>query len=109
MTYWSFITRLGQKHCFNFAIINVTHLDSNIATVLAYGAYISQLLRYDRPSRLYSPSLSCHRLLSTKRSSQGLFNIFSSYLSKKILGRYRHFVEKYPSIFGQLTIDGIDI
>ena len=34
-----------KREDFNFVIINVSHLDSNIPTILAYGVDIVQLIR----------------------------------------------------------------
>jgi hypothetical protein len=56
-----------KRDDFNFAIINVLHLDSNyMSTASAYGVYISQLIRYARACSLNSDDLQRHHILSTK-------------------------------------------
>jgi hypothetical protein len=37
------IVNYGKKDDFNFVIINFSHLDNNIPTILSYGIYIAQL------------------------------------------------------------------
>jgi hypothetical protein len=59
-------TRLYDKRddC-NFAIINITHLVSNIPTAPAYGVYISQVVRAARTYTLYSDVFTVIFLIST--------------------------------------------
>jgi hypothetical protein len=45
---------------FNFKIINVPNMCSNIPASPAYGVYISQLIRYARASSDYSDFLKRH-------------------------------------------------
>ena len=77
-------TRLNYKrNDFNFSIINVVHLDSNMQTVLVCGVFISQLILFARACSLFSDFIYCHRILSTKHLKSMISKrIVSSCLSK---------------------------
>ncbi len=55
-----------KRDYFNFPIVNLPHLDSNIPVKPAYGVYISQLIRYFRACTYYSDFLYSYQLLVQK-------------------------------------------
>jgi hypothetical protein len=46
-----------KRNDFTFPIVNVPFISSNIPASPAYGAYISQIIRYARPCAQYSDFL----------------------------------------------------
>jgi hypothetical protein len=60
-----------KRDDFNFKIINVSNMCSNIPASPAYGVYISQLIRYARASSNYSDFLKRHLYLRNKLLDQG--------------------------------------
>ena len=56
---------------FNFKIINIPNMCSNIPASPAYGVYISQLIRYARASSNYSDFLKRHLHLRNRLLDQG--------------------------------------
>ena len=62
-------TKLYDKRdTFGFHIVNFPFMSSNIPSAPAYGAYVSQLIRYARCRSDYSDFLSRHRALVTRLS-----------------------------------------
>ena len=60
-------TRLYDKwDDFNFPIVNVPFLSSNILSALAYGVYVSQLFRYARACSNYQDFMEHEKVLITK-------------------------------------------
>ena len=60
-----------KRDDFNFKIINFPNMCSNIPASLAYGVYISQLIRYARASSNYSDFLKRHLHLRNRLLDQG--------------------------------------
>jgi hypothetical protein len=60
-----------KRDDFNFKIINFQNMCSNIPISPAYGAYISQLIRYARVSSNYSDFLKRHLYLRNRLLDQG--------------------------------------
>ena len=75
-----------KRDDFNFKIINFPNMCSNIPASPAYGAYISQLIRYSRVSSNYSDFLKRHlhlrkRLLDQAMQKFALFDFLKSLYS----------------------------
>ena len=65
-------TRLYDKRDdFNFPIVNFPFLSSNIPSALAYGVYVSQLIRYAKACSNYQDFMERGKVLTTKLLSQG--------------------------------------
>jgi hypothetical protein len=60
-----------KRDDFNLKIINLPNMCSNIPASLAYGVYISQLIRYARVSSNYSDFLKRHLHLRNRLLDQG--------------------------------------
>ena len=60
-----------KRDDFNFKIINFPNMCINIPASLAYGVYISQLIRYARASSNYSEFLKRHLHLRNRLLDQG--------------------------------------
>jgi hypothetical protein len=67
-----------KRDDFNFKIINVPHMCSNIPASPVYGVYISQLIRYARVSSNYSDFLKRHL------SEVNVKDTFMSHIDKQI-------------------------
>ena len=77
---------------FNFKIINFPNMSSNIPAAHAYGAYISQLIRYARASSNYSDFLKRHLHLRNRLLDQGYKKIRLIRSIKKFIFRYQDLV-----------------
>jgi hypothetical protein len=60
-----------KRDDFNFKIINFPNMCSNVPASPAYGAYISQLIRYARAGNNYSDFLKRHLHLRNRILDQG--------------------------------------
>ena len=68
---------------------------SNIPASPAYGAYISQLIRYARPSSNYSDFLERHLHLRNRLLDQGYTKIRLIRSLKKFIFRYQDLLEMH--------------
>ena len=84
-----------KRDNFNFKIINFPNMCSNIPASPAYGAYISQLIRYARARSNYSDFLKRHLHLRNRLLDQGYNKIRLIRSLKKFIFRYQDLVEKY--------------
>ena len=83
-------TKLYDKRdTIGFHIVNFPFMSSNIPSALAYGVYVSQLIRYARCCSNYSDFLSRHSSLVTRLLSQGYKVNRLSNTFKKFYGRHR--------------------
>ena len=79
MLYWQFMVCgllfkiFDKSDDFNFLIVNLPFICSNIPAALAYGVYISQLIRYYRACGTYQDFLDRGFVLRRKLQSQGFF------------------------------------
>jgi hypothetical protein len=90
-------TKLYDKRDdFNFPIVNLPFICSNIPAAPAYGVYISQLIRYSRACGSYHDFLDRGLLLTRKLLNQEflLVKLKSSQL-RKCYGRHHDFVDSY--------------
>jgi hypothetical protein len=99
-------TKLYDKRDdFNFPIVNLPFICSNIPAAPAYGVYISQLIRYSRACGSYHDFLDRGLLLTRKLLNQEflLVNLKSSL--RKCYGRNHDFDDRYGISVSQLTTD----
>jgi hypothetical protein len=94
-----------KRDDFNFKIINFPNMCSNIPASPAYGAYISQLIRYARASSNYSDFLKRHLHLRNRLQDQGYANIRLIRSLKKFIFRYQDLVEVY-SVSAETILNG---
>ena len=88
-----------KRDDFNFKIINFPNMCSNIPASPAYGIYISQLIRYGRPSSNYSDFLKRHVHLRNRLLDQGYINRFAFFDLLKCLYSDTEILSKYiPSL-----------
>ena len=83
-----------KRDDFNFKIINFPNMCSNIPASPAYGAYISQLIRYARASSNYSDFLKRHLHLRNRLLDQGYKKIRLIRSLKKFIFRNQDLVDK---------------
>ena len=95
-----------KRDDFNFKIINFPNMCSNIPTSLAYGVYISQLIRYARTSINYSDVFKRHLYLRNRLVDQGYKKIRLIRSLKKFIFRYQDLVEKYSVSAETIINDG---
>ena len=95
-----------KRDDFNFKIINFPNMSSNIPASPAYGAYISQLIRYARASSNYSDFLKRHLHLRNRLLDQGYEKIRLIRSLKKCIFRYQDLVEIYSVSAEKIINDG---
>jgi hypothetical protein len=90
-------TKLYDKRDdFNFPIVNLPFICSNIPAAPAYGVYISQLIRYSRACGSYHDFLDRGLLLTRKLLNQEFLLVkLKSSLLRKCYGRHHDFVDRY--------------
>ena len=89
-------TKIYDKRVdFNFKIINIPNMCSNIPASPAYGVYISQLIRDVRASSNYSDFLKRHLHLRNRLLDQGYEKIRLIRSLEKFIFRYQDLVEIY--------------
>jgi hypothetical protein len=82
-----------QRDDFNFPIVNFPFICSNIPTVPAYGAYISQLIRYSRAGGSCQDVLDRGLLLTRKLLNQGFLLVKLKSSHRKFYGRHHDLVD----------------
>ena len=95
-------TKLYDKRDFNFPIVNFPFLCSNIPASLAYGVFVSQLIRYARACSLNHYFILRARQLATKLLTQGgYFKPRHVSIIKKFYGRLSAFckLHRYSHTF----------
>ena len=95
-----------KRYDFNFRMINFPNMCSNIPAFLAYGVYISQLIRYARASSNYSDFLNRHLHLRNRLLDQGYSTIRLIRSLKKLIFRYQDLVEIYSVSAEKIINDG---
>ena len=91
---------------FNFKIINVPNMCSNIPASPAYGVYISQLIRYARARSNYSDFLKRHLYLKNWLLGQGYEKIRLIRSLKKFIFWYQDLVEISSASAEKIIDDG---
>jgi hypothetical protein len=84
--------------------MNFPYIFSNIPTALAYGLYISQLIRHSRFSGSYQDFLDRGLLLTRKLLNQGFLLVKLKSSLRKIYGRHHDFVDRYGIYVSRMTI-----
>jgi hypothetical protein len=95
-----------KRNDFNFKIINLPNMCSNIPASPTYGVYISQLIRYARASSNYSDFLKRHLHLRNRLLDQGYRKIRLILSLKKFIFRYQDLVEIYSVSAETMINDG---
>ena len=89
-------TKLYDKRDdFNFPIVNFPFICSNIPAALAYGVYISQLIRYSRASGSYQDFLDGGLLLKRTLLNQGFLLVKLKSTLRKLYDRHHDLVDRY--------------
>ena len=90
---------------FNFHITNFPFRSSNIPSSLAYGDFISQLIRYARACSSYECFILRTRRLSSKLLKQGYLveRLKSSF--RKFYGRYGDLIQQYEVSLSRMLND----
>ena len=84
--------------------MNFPYIFSNIPAALAYGLYISQLIRHSRFAGSYHDFLDRGLLLTRKLLNQGFLLVKLKSSLRKIYGRHHDFVDRYGIYISQMTI-----
>jgi hypothetical protein len=90
---------------FNFSIVNIPNLCSNIQASPAYGVYISQLIRYARACSTYDQFSVRGSLLTNKLMSQGFQMSRLQAAFCKFYGRYNALIYPYNLSLGHKLSD----
>jgi hypothetical protein len=94
-----------KKDYFNFSIVNLPFICSNIAAAPAYGVCISQLIRYSRACGSYQDFLDRRLLLTRKLLDQGFLLVKLKSSLRKFYGRHHDLVDHYGISVSQMTTD----
>ena len=99
-------TKLYDKRDdFNFPIVNFPFICNNIPAAPAYGAYISQLIRYSRACVSYQDFLDRGLLLTRKLLNKGFLLVKLKTSLRKFYGRHQDLVDCYGISVLQMTTD----
>ena len=82
--------QFGGRH---FRQVTGIPMGTNCAPLLAYGVYISQLIRYARCCSHYDDFRYRHKCLVDRLLSQGYIALRLEKSFKKFYGRYQDFIE----------------
>jgi hypothetical protein len=94
-----------KRDDFNFPIVKLPFICSNIPAAPAYGVYIYQLIRYSRACGSYDDFLDRGVLLTRKLLNQGfLLDKLKSSL-RKFYDRHHDLVDRYGISVSQITTD----
>ena len=94
-----------KRDDFGFTIVNFPYLCSNIPSSLAYGVYISQLVRYCRVCMFYRDFLDRHLDLVNRLLSQGYTVARLRKTSNKFFDCYHWAVNKYRKNKEEMLVD----
>ena len=95
----------NKKDDFNFPIVNFPFICSNIPAALAYGVYISQLIRYSRACSSYQDVLDRGLLLTRKLLNQGFLLVKLKSSLREFYGRHHNLVDRYGIAVSKMTTD----
>ena len=99
-------TKLYDKRDdFNFPIVNVPFICSNIPAAPAYGVFLSLLIRYYRPCGSYQDFFDRGFLLTRKLLNQGFLLAKLQSSLRKFYGRHHDLVNRYGIFVLQMTTD----
>ena len=94
-----------KRDDFNFPIVNLPFLCSNIPAAPAYGVYVSQLIRYSRASSKYVDFVARGILLSQKLLIQGYESIKLRSSLKTFYGRRHELIGHYDKSVSEIISD----
>ena len=97
-----------KRNDFNFHITNFPFLSSNIPSSLAYGVFISQLIRYARASSSYVCFILRAMRLSNKLIGQGYVKERLRSSLRKFYGRYGDLIKQYEVPLSRMLHDILD-
>ena len=89
----------NKKDDFNFPIVNFPFICSNIPAALAYGVYISQMIRYSRACGSYQDFLDRGLLLTRKLLNQGFLLVKLKSSLREFYGRHHNLVTATEYLF----------
>ena len=95
----------NKKDDFNFPIVNFPFICSNIPAALAYGVYISQMIRYSRACGSYKDVLDRGLLLTRKLLNQGFLLVKLKSSLREFYGRHHNLVDRYGISVSKMTTD----
>ena len=99
-------TKLYDKRDdFNFIIVNLPFICSNIPAAPAYGVYISHLIRYSRACGSYQDFVDRGLLLTKKLLNQGFLLVKLKSSLRKFYGPHHDLVDRYGISVSQMTTD----
>ena len=85
----------NKREDFNFSIVNLPFICSNIPKAPGYGEYLSQLIRYSRACEIYEDFLDKRLLLTRKLLNQGFFLVKLKLSLRQFYGRHHDLVGRY--------------
>ena len=91
------------------SIVNFPFLCSNIPASPAYGAFVSQLIRYGRACSHYRDFLQRSRLLANKLLTQGYCKPRLIKALKTFYGRHHGIVDKFDVSVSRIALDIFDV
>jgi hypothetical protein len=94
-----------KRDDFNFSIVNFPFTCSNIPAALAYGVYISQMIRYSRACGSYQDVLDRGLLLTRKLLNQGFLLVKLKSSLREFYGRHHNLVDRYGISVSKMTTD----
>ena len=89
------VTINDKRDDFTFRIVTFPFMCSNVPAVLAYGIYISQLVRMGRICDRYEHFVRKNKEVTTRLIEQGLLFSYSSLSYVNVNRRYNHISSKY--------------
>jgi len=95
----------AKRDDFNFHIVNFPFICSNIPAAPAYGAYISELIRYSRACGSYQDFLERGLLLTRKLLNEGLLLVKLNSSLRTFYGGHHDLVNRYGTSGSQMTPD----
>ena len=99
-------TRLYDKwDNFNFPVVNILFLSSNIPSAPAYAVYVSQVIHYARACSNYQDFMERGKVLITKLLSQGYQNNKLVGTFQKFYGRHHDLVNPYNVAVSRIVSD----
>ena len=96
------LTFYDKRETFKFKIV---HMDSNIPSALAYGVFVSQLIRYMRVCGNYQQFVYRFTLITTRLQRQGFDYLMLCRTFKKFLTRNPMVLRKYQRSHKQMTVE----
>ena len=94
-----------KRDDFDFHIVNVPFLSSNIPYGPSFNVYILQLIRYARCCSHYDDFRYRHKCLMDRLLSQGYIALWLPKSFKKFYGRYLNLIEKYQRSVKEMVND----